>query len=311
MRSSTAYKHLQHREKSDKRYQDALHSLIYKLQKSELFAATVYLILADRQQSNNNGQVLKQAGEFEMRHQETLEKLSGRKAIVSKIKVKLFLLLTRILGYTFALKMMEKKISFPMDNFIKTLLIQHDSRFVEWFHEEEELEQLLLQTLDEARLRYISSMVLGLNDALTEITATLAGFSLSMNNNRLVAISGFILGISATLSMTSSEYLSHRSENNPKAIQAALLCGTTYIFVSLSLILPFFLYPADAKIAAVITMLIVAFCIILIFNFYLSVTKDLPFLKRFGEMLIISSVITTIAFGVGFFADRYLNVGLH
>lgn len=59
------------------------------------------------------------------------------------------------------------------------------------YHDEELHEQALIGLLDEDRLQYIGSMVLGLNDA--------------------VALSGLITGISATLSMASSEYLSARS----------------------------------------------------------------------------------------------------
>ncbi|NIZ19345.1 VIT1/CCC1 transporter family protein [Entomospira culicis] len=307
MNTARAYQHVRRLDTTDPRYQQAIIALIFNLQKRELFAATVYGILAKRQKDVSNRSILEQVASVELKHQATLEQLTQRSATISRLKVMIFLLASRILGYTFVLKMMEKKITFPMDNFIKSLLIDYDAHFEEWFLEEEKHEQMLLKTLDEARLRYISSMVLGLNDALIEITATLAGFSLSMSNNRMIWIAGMILGVSATLSMAASEYLSNRSENNPKALQAALLCGLTYVFVTMMLLLPYFIFPVDAKMLAVSWMLVIAFFIILIFNFYLSITKDLSFKKRFSEMLIISTVITMISFGVGYLADNYLN----
>ena len=74
--------------------------------------------------------------------------------------------------------------------------------------DEDRHESQLLGMLDEERLQYVGSMVLGLSDALVELTGTLAGLTFALQNNRLVALSGLITGISATLSMTSSEYLS-------------------------------------------------------------------------------------------------------
>src|SRR5690606_11013439 len=96
--------------------------------------------------------------------------------------------------------------------------------------EEQEHEQALIGMLDEDRLQYVGSMVLGLNDALVELTGTLAGLSFALQNNKLVALSGLITGISATFSMASSEYLSARSEGDNNAIKSALYTGVMYIF---------------------------------------------------------------------------------
>ncbi|MEG2082956.1 MAG: rubrerythrin family protein, partial [Oscillospiraceae bacterium] len=67
-------------------------------------------------------------------------------------------------------------------------------------HEEEIHENALIEMLDEERLQYVGSMVLGLNDALVELTGTIAGMTFALMNTRLVALSGIITGVSATLS---------------------------------------------------------------------------------------------------------------
>ncbi|NIZ40075.1 VIT1/CCC1 transporter family protein [Entomospira entomophila] len=307
MNINRAYRYLQHEDPTHPKYHIALICFIYALQKRELFEAHVYSKLAKMHKDDKNKEILLQVAEFDFKHQATLETFTKKKASVSQVKVWLFGVLATLLGYTFVAKMMEKKLSFPLDNFMRTLLVQYDDHFVQWFHEEKEHEYLLLQTLDEERLRYVSSMVLGLNDALIEITATLAGFSLSMTNNHMIGVSGLILGISATLSMASSEYLSNRSENNPEALKASILCGITYLIVSLSLVAPFFLFPTEHKSEAILSMLLIALLIIIVFNLYLSVTKEIAFKKRFIEMFLITSIITAISFSVGFLADRYLN----
>lgn len=57
---------------------------------------------------------------------------------------------------------------------------------------------------------YIGAVVLGLNDALVELTGALAGFTVSLGNNRTIALAGFTMGIAATLSTASAEYLSKK-----------------------------------------------------------------------------------------------------
>lgn len=71
------------------------------------------------------------------------------------------------------------------------------------------------------RLSYMSSVVLGLNDALVEFTGALAGFTLALNEPRLVALTGSITGVAAALSMAASEYLSTKSDATGRNIR----CG--------------------------------------------------------------------------------------
>lgn len=176
--------------------------------------------------------------------------------------------------------------------------------------EEEEHEEALIAMLDEDRLQYVGSMVLGLNDALVELTGTLAGLSFALQNNRLVALSGLITGISATLSMASSEYLSARSEGSTDAYKSALYTGVMYIFAVVCLVLPYLLYPADQYLAALLTMLAIVVVIILAFTYYISVAKDLPFKKRFTEMATISLSVAVLSFLIGFLVKHFLGIDI-
>jgi VIT1/CCC1 family predicted Fe2+/Mn2+ transporter len=44
-----------------------------------------------------------------------------------------------------------------------------------------------MSMIDEERLHFVGSIVLGLNDALVELTGTIGGFTFALANNRLVA----------------------------------------------------------------------------------------------------------------------------
>jgi VIT1/CCC1 family predicted Fe2+/Mn2+ transporter len=176
-----------------------------------------------------------------------------------------------------------------------------------WIHDEEIHEQQLLAMLDEERLRYAGSVVLGLNDALVELTGALAGLTLALQNVNLIALSGLITGIAASLSMAASEYLATRSEKTEKhPVRAALYTGIAYIITVALLILPYLLLQNEFIALAIA--LTVGVIIIAVFNYYISVAKDEPFRRSFFEMAGLSLGVATISFIIGYFIRQWLGV---
>jgi VIT1/CCC1 family predicted Fe2+/Mn2+ transporter len=167
-------------------------------------------------------------------------------------------------------------------------------------------EQELLAMLDEERLRYAGSVVLGLNDALVELTGALAGFTLALGETKLISLAGLVTGISASFSMAASEYLSCKADNDPRAAKSALYTGIAYIITVALLITPFLI--AHNKFAALGVTLLLAVLIIFVFNYYLAVAKDLNFKRRFAEMALISLGVAALSFGVGWLLKNILEV---
>ena len=176
--------------------------------------------------------------------------------------------------------------------------------------QEVEHEEALLAMLDEERLQYVGSMVLGLNDALVELTGSLAGFAFALQNTRLIALSGLIVGISATFSMASSEFLAARSEGRSDALKSCSYTGIAYLLTVVALILPYLLFAPGQYMAALICMLAVVILIIAGFTYYTSVAQGEPFKSRFGEMAIISITVAVLSFVVGVLAKKFLGVDL-
>jgi VIT1/CCC1 family predicted Fe2+/Mn2+ transporter len=173
--------------------------------------------------------------------------------------------------------------------------------------DEDEHEKQLMDLIDEERLRYVGSMILGLNDALVELTGALAGFTFALQNTRMVAVTGLITGFAASLSMATSEYLSTKSEGNAKnPFKAAAYTGIAYVLTVLFLIFPYLLLT-DIYVC-LISAILAAIIIIFLFTFYISVAKDLPFKKRFLEMAAISLGIAGLTFTIGFLLRTFLNV---
>lgn len=280
--------------------------ILLTMQEGEITEYFIYQKIASFIKDEKNCTILKKIGEEERVHAEIWEKITGVKVKPNKLLILFFTFLARVLGYTFALKLMEKGEDGASALYDKISLEVPGAKKIA--QDENRHEQQLLGMLDEERLQYVGSMVLGLSDALVELTGTLAGLTFALQNNRLVALSGLITGISATLSMTSSEYLSARSDGHPNPLKSSLYTGSVYLITVVFLVLPYLLLPKDAFIPALVILLSVVFVIIFLFTYYISVAKDLPFGKRFAEMAGISIGVAAISFGIGLLVKHFLGI---
>jgi VIT1/CCC1 family predicted Fe2+/Mn2+ transporter len=173
--------------------------------------------------------------------------------------------------------------------------------------EEDSHEQELLSILNEEKLQYVGSMVLGMNDALVELTGALAGLTLALQNTHLIGLTGGITGIAASLSMAASEYLSTKSEEGEKSpAKASLYTGGAYVITVLLLIFPYLIF-SDYFVCLGIA-LFNSVVIILIFTLYVSIAQDVPFWKRFLEMAGISLGVACISFGIGFLVRHIFGI---
>ncbi|MGB4471499.1 MAG: VIT1/CCC1 transporter family protein [Limnochordia bacterium] len=281
-------------------------AIITGLQQNEVTERHIYLNLAKRVKKESDKATLRRIAGEEAKHAEIWRRYTKKQLKPEWLKVWFYTIISFVLGYTFAIKIMEKGEKVAQSNYADLVEEVPEAEMI--LQEEAEHEEALISMLDEDRLQYVGSMVLGLNDALVELTGTLAGLSFALQNNRIVALSGLITGISATLSMASSEYLSARSEGNKDAVKSALYTGIMYIFAVVCLVLPYLLYPAGQFLGALLTMLLVVIAIIFAFTYYISVAKDLPFKKRFLEMAGISLSVAVLSFLVGFLVKHLLGI---
>jgi VIT1/CCC1 family predicted Fe2+/Mn2+ transporter len=130
----------------------------------------------------------------------------------------------------------------------------------------------------------------------------------ALQNTRLIALSGLITGISATLSMASSEYLSAKNSGEKNAAKSSMYTGIAYLFTVAFMVLPYLLL--DSYVAALLIMLVIVIVIIMFFTYYTAVAKDLPFGKRFLEMALISLSVAAISFVIGILVKRFLGIDI-
>lgn len=274
-------------------------------QRNEITEHHIYRRIAAGIKSAENAAVLERIAADELGHYHNWKSYTGQEVKPDWWKVWKFTFISRLLGFTFGIKLMERgeeaaQVSYgPLAAAIPN---------IEKIAQDEDVhEAALINMLDEERLRYAGSVVLGLNDALVELTGALAGLTLALQNTRLIALSGLITGIAASLSMAASEYLSTRSEDTQKhPVRAAVYTGIAYIITVTLLILPYLLiqnYYLDLAIALTTAVLIIA-----VFNYYISVAKGEPFRKRFAEMAGLSLSVAAFSFGIGYLIRMWLGI---
>jgi len=281
--------------------------ILLKMQKNEITEHNIYKILSKWLKDEKNSEILLKISQDELSHYNILKSITKKDLKPNKFKIYLYLFLTKIFGFTFVLKLMEKGEDKAIKNYIK--VINNYPKINKILEDEKEHEQKLLNTLDEERLNYIGSMVLGLSDALVELTGTLAGLTFAFQNTKLISISGLITGIAAALSMAGSEYLSTKAESSERnPLKSAIITGITYIITVLVLVLPYLI--TQNYILALFLALLFAVILVVIFNFYISVAKDFEFNKRFLEMTIIIFSVSFISFLIGIFIKKVLGINM-
>ena len=283
-------------------------AIVKKMQQNELTESVIYEKIAAFAKGEENKQTLLRLAKEEKAHYQIWKSYTGIEMKPEKGKVLKFTFLARVLGFTFAVKLMEKGEENAQEEY--ALLAQEVAEGAAIRQQEEEHEQALLGMLDEERLQYVGSMVLGLNDALVELTGSLAGFAFALQNTRLIALSGLIVGISATFSMASSEFLAARSEGRTDALKSCSYTGIAYLLTVIALIAPYLIFPSTQFIPALLCMLLVVIAIIAGFTYYTSVAQDQPFRSRFLEMAVISISVAVLSFIVGILAKKFLGVDL-
>jgi VIT1/CCC1 family predicted Fe2+/Mn2+ transporter len=280
---------------------------IYTAQKNEITEYHIYSNIAKLVKDKKDTKVLLDIANEELRHAKFWQTVTKKDMKPDRWKIFKFTLIARFLGYTFAIKLMEKGEEQAQINYME--IAEYIPEAEQIAEEEEKHENELINLLDEERLNYVGSIVLGLNDALVELTGSLAGLSFALQKTNLIAAVGIITGIAASLSMGASEYLSTKAEGNTEtALKASLYTGAAYIITVLLLVLPYFIF--NNYLLALLTTLIIGISIIFFFNHYVSIAKDLPFRKRFLEMTLLSLGIAALSFGIGIVIRTTLGVDI-
>ena len=285
---------------------EALTQRLVSAQRNEITEHHVYSRLAASEKDPHNRDVLQRLAEDELRHYEFWAERTGQRPGPRRFHLWQQLALARLLGLTFAVKLMEKREESGARNYDGLAEAVPEAAAI--LSDEREHEDELTRMIDEERLRYVGSVVLGLSDALVELTGALAGLTLALQHSRLIALIGLITGIAAALSMAASEYLSTKAEHQQRKspVKAAAYTGVVYLLTVGVLVLPYLLL-ANPLLALSLT-IAAALLIILMFTYYVSVAQELPLGRRFAEMAALSLGVAAISFIIGYLLRLFMGV---
>jgi len=223
---------------------DLLRRQLLSAQRNEISEYDTYAWLARHVRDDRNREVLERIAKEELGHYEILRRLTQTDVKHHRLRVIWYQFLSRILGLSFGLKLMERgeKIAERLYSGLK----EEFTEMAELLLDEQRHEADILELIKEERIEYAGSMVLGLNDALMELTGALAGLTFALQNGKVIAMAGFITGVAASMSMAASEFLSSREEktsggNSKNPLKSAAYTGFAYIITVLILIIPYLL----------------------------------------------------------------------
>jgi VIT1/CCC1 family predicted Fe2+/Mn2+ transporter len=284
-------------------------SIYLSQQQAEITEYHVYARLSDLCNDEKNKNILRDISKDELRHYHTWKNITGTEVKPHKLKVFWYVFLARLFGLSFALKLMESG-EVHAQAFYEEAAKEHPevSRIAQ---DEEAHEKELLAILNDKRLAYVGAIVLGLNDALVELTGTLVGLSFAFSDNLVIGVTGLIMGIAAALSMAASGYLASQEEEEKEDVNpvtAAVYTGVAYLITVALLVFPYFLVASPKSAMAI--MLVMTLLIIAGYNYYISVAKTVNFKKRFLTMALISIGVAAISFSIGYLAKAWLGVSI-
>ncbi len=160
--------------------------------------------------------------------------------------------------------------------------------------------------IKKCNFKYTGAMVLGMHDALVEITGIIAGLAFAIESRRVIVMTAAIAAVAASLSMAAANYMAKRADGATDSLTCAAYTGATYIGTSAALLLPFFIITN--RLWAILAMGGVVVAVILIFNWRIGKINKKPWVRPFFEMLSVCVGVSAASFLIGQAAKYFLGV---
>jgi VIT1/CCC1 family predicted Fe2+/Mn2+ transporter len=220
----------------------------------------------------------------------------------SMVKVYWVLFLRYVLGLTFAVRYLERHEATVIKAYksVSHLIPAEDkAKFDKVISDEETHEREFSRRIESSAVRYISFVVLGLADALVEITGIHAGSLGIYEQTEIAGLAGIIAGAAASLAMASAAFAQAKQGFQGSAKLSAAYTGISYFITAIVLATPYFL--TRSMTLAISVSLALAVLLLTIITFYSSVISSKPFTRDFLEILLIMFGVTVALYLFGYF----------
>jgi VIT1/CCC1 family predicted Fe2+/Mn2+ transporter len=267
----------------------------------EYFDSAVYSILSRNELNPERKELLQQLADTEKEHYCFWKEITGKEAKEpGRFRIRLLLLMRKLAGLTFTMKFLElheHEVVEEYRRWLPELDGKQRERLISILKDEEEHESYFMSQVDEAIVRYIGFVALGLSDAIIEITGVHAGFLGVMGSTLVAGIAGLIVGFAASISMGVAAYLKAKSEKRLSPVTSAFITSGTYLLSVILLAAPYFLTPS--MITAFSVSVSLAILMSVGFTFYVSVVNETNFKREVLEntLLLLGTAVATYFFG--------------
>ncbi|EQB65129.1 MAG: VIT1/CCC1 family protein [Thermoplasmataceae archaeon] len=281
---------------------------------------------------------------IENEHAQFWKKMANKKGIsldsvkVKSGKIRLLIFLSRIIGRNLTINILEKgeiESIYKYRNYIESKDAEGPekndiSNIINEEINHEEIFQSFSPDKDE-QLEDSRGIIYGMSDGLVEILAAIAGLSEIIGNHILVALSGLVVAIGGTISMSLGAYLARVSESEyrislfkkeqiikkgsrrtddinkekAKSRKAASVVGISYIMGAVIPIIPFLFFTNFM--ALIISVILVAIAQA-ISNSIIALSLNTNISKAAGRAAMLSLAAAFITYFVGFAFHQYMNI---
>ena len=309
------------------------HKYIKNYYYDEIFGEKFYKELAKRVKSKHIKDKLLEMAKTEKRHAEFWKALGNKKGIQLKEKNfrwrLFFLLFLSHISWNLTTKIIEYMESQAIRGYAHLIesdfFSSQEKRKIKEIMKDEILHESPFKETSES-VEHIRDMFLGINDALVEILATLAGISTIYSSSLIIGILGSVVGISGMLSMSIGTYISVKNQREVKEyehiknnlldnfpygiyenpLKAAYTTGLFYLIGTIIVVLPFFIINIPIK--SLILSVIFASLTWIISGIIIALSSGISIKRKVLEMLLTGWGASIITYTLGNIISKFVGV---
>lgn len=221
---------------------------------------------------------------------------------LARLKLYWVLFLRRFFGLTFATRYLDRHEANVVAEYagVARLIPGEDgAAFDSMVADEKEHEKAFAMKVESSAVAYISFVVLGLADALVEISGIHAGWLGLFEKTEIAGLAGVIAGGAASLAMASAAFAQAKQGGfKGSARLSASYTGISYFVTAVILATPYFLTRSmPLALGGSLTLAVV---ILAVTTWYSVVIQQKTFARDFVEILAILFATTIIVFALGY-----------
>jgi len=286
--------------------------LAAKSARDEHTDGAVYQMLSRHEKNQSFKKALEDLARGEQSHYEFWKAYTHDTTIkTNRLKIYFTLLLRLTLGLTFTMKFLERHEDALHERYrqmMKSIPPADKARFEAMMEEEEHQESYLMGEIHEGRVKYMSFIVLGLADAVVEISGIHAASLGIYNLTELAGIAGVVAGMAASLAMASAAYAQAKQGFEGSAKWSAIYTGVSYMFTAIFLALPYFL--TASKYAAIGISLLIGVALVAMMTYYDTVISARKFKRQFAEIAGIILAASLALYIAGTLIRQYFGISI-